>query len=192
MSHYQKRDLIFKKIKSMEKIIPFLEERLRLARLNINPHEEKVFQNTLKVVEPIWFKEDGQVKKALPEKEKVSFKVHTLVSGIKFAIGENAKGNDEMRNSWAKKEDTWIHLDGVKSSHIIIKIDKLTMLSNEELESIVSLLRDVSKYNGFEIPILYTQVKNLKPLKGKQGSVTYKKEKYLKIIYNQEWEKLIK
>jgi hypothetical protein len=80
-------------------------------------------------------------------------------------------------------------LEGHKSGHLIIK-GKINF--DENLFSLIgSLIRDYSNIEINEIPLIYTQVKNIKGLKGKSGTVTYSKEKYLRVIYQKIWSEFI-
>ena len=53
------------------------------------------------------------------------------------------------------------------------------------------MIRDKSNLLIEVIPLVFTQVKNLKGLKGKAGSVTLKKEKYRDVKYNGNWSEII-
>ena len=55
------------------------------------------------------------------------------------------------------------------------------------MQVIGSIIRDYSEHKILEIPLQYTEVKNLKGIKGKAGSVIYKKEKYITVSYKPNW-----
>ena len=108
-----------------------------------------------------------------------------------LGIGKNAKGNDFLRKNWASAEDYWFHLEGYKSTHAIVNRSSLSDLSNFIIEVIASLMVDHSSLKISEIPLIMTQVKNLKGLKGVAGSVRYKKEKYRVVSYIKEEDRLL-
>ena len=85
------------------------------------------------------------------------------------------------------RDDIWFHLDGDKSSHIIIKLGNHS-LEYELLQIIGSVMLDYSKFNYLEANLIYTQVKNLKGVPGITGSVNYKKEKRIRIEKSITWK----
>ena len=93
------------------------------------------------------------------------------------AWGLNAQGNDQLRNKWASKDDWWFHLDNHKSAHLIVK--SANILTPQQIETVASILAQVSGFQGDWIPVIFTQVKNLKAVSGRAGMVVYKKQKHI-------------
>ena len=92
------------------------------------------------------------------------------------------QGNDQLRNRWASKEDYWFHLDGLKSTHAILKLERPTLPTQDQLSMAASIVARFSHFIDDWIPIIYTQVKNLKGVSGSPGMVIYKKEKHLRCL----------
>ena len=72
-----------------------------------------------------------------------------------------------------------------------VKIENLSDITDKYLELIGSIIRDKSNLLIEIIPLVFTQVKNLKGLKGRPGSVTLKNEKYRDVKYNRDWREII-
>ncbi len=187
-SEYKKKGKIFEKLKDFKKGESLLEKRLQESK-NERIAFEKEGENSgisgIKIIEPFW-----ELKKDIG-KPKSDFNIDFFETkdGFKIAIGKDVKANDFLRSKWAAKEDYWFHLQGHKSGHLFLKG---SLSFNENLFSqIGSLIRDYSKLEILEIPLIYTQVKYLKGLKGKSGSVTYTREKHLRVYYNKNWTEFI-
>jgi predicted ribosome quality control (RQC) complex YloA/Tae2 family protein len=189
LNEYQKRNQVYQKIKGFKIGEAILEKRLGELEIekrkwlegNIAPKLE-----TKKIIMPVWAQQSTKTKISSP----VALDYFKTDTGLKIAIGKDVNANDYLRNKWASKEDFWFHLEGLKSPHLIIKCSDTSLIPFPEIGSII---RDYGKYDITEIPLVYTQVKNLKGLKGKSGSVTFKKAKYIRVEYQQNWpEKIIR
>lgn len=179
LNPYEKRNLLFQKIKKLKRGETILTERLgsvqeQLAGKNIAP----VKQSTIPIVKPVWG-EEKTLQIQPPKAASDEFKVFNL-ENCQVAVGLNAQGNDQLRNKWASKEDHWLHLDGHKSSHAIIKVPNNQVVTAEALNMAASIVAHFSHFNDDWIPIIHTQVKNLKGVSGAAGMVIYKKEKHLR------------
>jgi uncharacterized protein YcbK (DUF882 family) len=71
-----------------------------------------------------------------------------------------------------------------------VKTDDFSKLSLDDLAAIASLLRDYSRLEIREIPVLYSQLKNVKGMKGVKGEVIIKKPKHLRCLYI-DWKEII-
>lgn len=179
LNPYERRNLLFQKIKKLKRGETILKERLgnvveQLAGKNLS----KARESKIPIIKPIWG-EEKTVQIMAPKKQEDEYKVFIL-EGLQIGVGLNAQGNDQLRNRWASKEDHWIHLDGIKSTHAIIKLTSGQSISAELLNLGASIVAHFSHFNDEWIPIIYTQVKNLKGVSGAAGMVTYKKEKHLR------------
>ena len=105
-----------------------------------------------------------------------------------MGVGLSANGNDELRKNWAKKDDLWFHLEDLRSPHIICKLNN-EVLSENVLKLIGSVMIDYSEFDFSEANLIYTQVKNLKGVKGAPGMVNFKKEKHIKVLCLDNWRK---
>jgi len=188
LSEYKKKGLIFDKLKDFKKAQVLLEKRLKETkneRIEFEKKGEEKGIEGIKVLEPFWSK----VKETSALKPEYNVDFFETKDALKMAIGKDVKANDYLRSKWANKEDFWFHLEGQKSGHLIVKGD---LKFNEELFChIGSLIRDYSKLEITEISLIYTQVKNIKGLKGKTGTVTHTKAKYLRVKYQKNWPEFI-
>lgn len=178
LNPFERRDKVFQKIKKLKKGEEILKMRLENVeeQLSGKKVEEKIV-NKIPLIKPIW----GIEKASTVTVEKVlttDYKVFKL-DEYHIGVGTNAQGNDQLRNKWGGKEDMWLHLDNQKSSHVVIKNLKNQTISPEMLNIGASILAYFSHFDSEWIPIIYTQVKNLKAVSGSPGMVNYKKEKRL-------------
>ncbi len=187
-SEFKKKGKVFEKLKDFKKAELLLEQRLEEVKKDKKEFEKKGENKgilSIKTIEPVW----AIKKETSTLKSDFNVDFFETTDGLKLAIGKDAKSNDYLRTKWARKEDLWFHLEGHKSGHLIVK-GKLNF--DENLFSLIgSLIRDYSNIEINEIPMVYTQVRNIKGLKGKSGTVTYTKEKYLRVIYQKNWPEFI-
>lgn len=187
-STWLKRDLIFKKIKKLKKAEEILSGRLEESRAefeNVKKGEFEFEVTKEKVIQPLWITHTRQQKASSSEHNIKNFKLKNLYGVIALDAG----GNDFIR-SQESKDHYWFHIENYPGSHCIIKTDDLSKLSIEDLSAIASMLRDYSKLDIREIPIIYSQLKNVKGIKGAKGKVTISKLKYLRCLYI-NWKEII-
>ena len=188
LNEFKRRGLIFDKLKDFKKAEVLLEKRLqetKKERIEFEKKGEEKGIEGINVIEPFWSK----IKEVSALKPEYNVDFFETKDGLKLAIGKDVKANDYLRSKWANKEDFWFHLEGQKSGHLIVKGD---LKFDEELFSrLGSLIRDYSKLEITEISLIYTQVKNIKGLKGKSGTVTHTKAKYLRVKYQRNWPEFI-
>lgn len=187
-SPWLRRDVIFKKIKKLKKAEEILSHRLEESQEefeNVKKGEFEFEVTREKVIQPLWITHGKQSKTQDSTHNIKNFKIKNL-SGV---IGLDAEANDYIR-SQSSKDHYWFHVENYPGSHCILKTEDLSKLSMEDLSLIASLLRDYSKLEILEIPILYTQLKNVKGLKGTKGEVIVKKPKHLRCLYT-NWKEII-
>ena len=192
---FKKIDLLYQRVKKLKKGARILKERLIVCCDEINKYENIELEKrrttlSVKTLNPIW-KTDLSVNKVINLVDNSNFEEYLLDEKHKLAFGKSAKGNDHLRKVFAKKDDFWFHIENYKSSHCIVKIKKISDLKDLYLDVIGSALRDKSSLKIERIPLIFTQVKNLKGVKGKPGSVQFKKEKYRTVSYNKSWKEII-
>jgi predicted ribosome quality control (RQC) complex YloA/Tae2 family protein len=179
LNPYERRNLLFQKIKKLKRGETILKERLGTVEEQLAGKSTEIKkESTLPINKPVW----GEEKNApvvLAKKTDDEFKVFQFEQ-VQIAVGLNAQGNDQLRNKWAGKDDHWIHLDGHKSSHVVMKIPSSHGLTPELLNLGATIVAYFSHFNDDWIPIIHTQVKNLKGVSGAPGMVIYKKEKHLR------------
>jgi len=174
---FERRDLVFQKIKKLKKGEIILRERLESVEKELSGKIESQKKATqIPLVRPIWGVEVVKTKQS-PETHQ-DYKI-LMLNNYQIGIGLNAHGNDYLRNKWANRDDHWIHLDSRKSSHVIIKTNNDSLPPLEVFYLSASILAYFSQFSSDWIPIIHTQVKNLKGITGSPGMVTYKKEKRL-------------
>ncbi|EPZ50515.1 PF05670 domain protein [Bacteriovorax sp. BAL6_X] len=182
LSYYQKKNVIFTKIKKLRKGEEFLEKRLEDVIKEIE--SKKVVFVKEKINVPVWKK----VAQKSTEVNKSDDHSIFRWNNISIAVGLNTKGNDYIRSKWSTKGDIWFHLDGDKSAHVIAK--NLDVFDFDKYSVVASILADYSEFNADQIPVIFTQVENLKGVKGAAGKVIYKKEKHL-ILPKVNWKEII-
>ncbi len=186
MKFYQKRDKLFERLKKLKRGRIVAKERLESTRKELDLlKEDQEIVNLPKSKMPVWKysnKEQSSSKKC--EYEQIFFK------NLEIRVGKNSASNDLIRSSWSKKEDYWFHIDNRSSSHAYVKTIKGTLILDQELfELLGCLLNDASKLHLSEIDLIYTKCKYLNSVKGSPGSVIFKKEKRVRVIYSSEWRK---
>ncbi len=179
LNPYERRNIVFQKIKKLKRGENILSLRLgNVEEEMAGKKKTETKQSTIPMVKPVWGEEKSSGVVA-PKSITDEFKIFKF-EGFQLGVGMNAQGNDQLRNKWASKEDYWLHLDGLKSTHVILKMDKAQPMTPEQLNIGASIVAHFSHFNDDWIPIIHTQVKNLKGVSGAAGMVIYKKEKHLR------------
>lgn len=181
--HYKRRDEVYTKIKKLKKAKGILDLRLKDTDLSLANFKDVVEVNNLKPINPVWRTEKNKQEPTITTEK--SYKLF-INEEFKMGIGISAIGNDQLRSEWAKKTDFWFHLDGDRSPHIILKITN-NVLSQDALILVASAMSEFSQFNYGEVNLVYTQVKNLKGVKGSAGKVIFKKEKRIRVQVNSNW-----
>ena len=187
--HYKRKDELYTKVKKLKKAQRILSLRLSDTEESLK-HQVSVkhdFENKLKIIKPIW-SQSFKAEEVIIEKAK-GYIVHTFPL-FKLAVGLSSSGNDQMRKEWGRKEDIWFHAHGDKSPHIIIK-NHGSLIDMTLFQVVASAMLYYMKNSKHDVSLLYTQVKNLKGVKGVAGSVNYKKEKYINVILEKSWDSIL-
>lgn len=189
---YQKQGQLYELVKKWRK-----GETIQQRRLLECIQERKKWENgeAYKSVRPrpiyipFWDTKKGQNDNSMGS----GFKVETFqFESWTLKVGKDAKSNDFLRNNWAHKEDYWFHIEGDTSAHVIIKSSSKSIELNDQLFIVIaSALKEFSKKSYLDIPIVYSQVKGLRGVKGAPGSVTIKRPRYRNVAYDQDWRKLL-
>ncbi len=187
LNQWQKRDFLFNKVKKLKKAESILSSRLDetiLEQVKVKAGEVEV-ELTRESATPLLWQSTKSKTKSSGEKKWVNFSVR----GIAGVAGLDAHSNDFLRSESAK-EHYWFHIENYSGSHCLLKTEDISVLTKEDFSMIASLLRDLSKLDILEIPVIYSQVKHVKGLKGTPGKVLIKKPKYLRCVY-QAWKEII-
>ena len=190
-NQYKRRDRFYKKIKSFKKAEVILQKRLEDTSVELKKWingDVFVVKGLGKTIEPVW--KTAKLEKSTRE-IGVNKKILSIGSNIQLAVGLDSKSNNWLKNNWANKDDFWFHIDGEASCHIFLKNPNDISLNSNILQLIGSALRSYSKFSSDQIPVVFTQVKNLKSVKGSPGKVTIKKEKRIDVYYLENWKERI-
>jgi predicted ribosome quality control (RQC) complex YloA/Tae2 family protein len=181
LNPYERRNLLFQKIKKLKRGENILNERLESLNQQLeekSPAPKK--ESTIPIVKPVWGKEENLTEEIKsPSVEATDYRIFRF-DQFQVGVGLTARGNDQLRSKWASKEDVWVHLDGNKSAHAIIKAAQADLITPEALHIGATIVAHFSHFTADWIPVIYTQVKNLKGVTGAPGMVIYKKEKHLR------------
>ena len=185
LGFYKKREFVFNKLKDYKKAESLLAKRLADAKKVLEGlgEEEKELP---KIISPIWSIKTNEPSSS-KEKKQDAFDIIEIPNIGKMAIGKTAVGNDQIRKEFGSKEDTWFHIEGEVSSHIILKLKSGALLDQNTLVLVGSCLAEYSKYSGQQVPLIYTALKKVKGVKGAPGKVLFKGEKHLTIWIDPEW-----
>lgn len=186
INYYQKRGMIFDKLKNYRKNIQRQADLVKQMRESLSDEGHFKQSKSAKLIR-VFEKARVSVAAKSDNVTQNNYKEFILDSGEKIYVGLSANGNDFIRNKIATKSDMWVHLENYTSPHAIVKNIKENRPSLELMQVVGSIIRDHSDHAITEIPLQYTEVKNLKGLKGKPGSVIFKKEKYITVSYHTNW-----
>lgn len=178
LSGWQRRDWLFQQAKRLKLAESNQAERLKQTEIELESKLVKasVGANTIKPIRPVW----GNVSPLKNKIEKLEddYDVHSY-EGYKIGVGKTAQGNDQLRKSWSKPEDWWIHAASGTSAHAIIKLAVPGQVTPEQIKSSAFLIAKYSGSTASQLEVVLTQVKNVRGVPGKAGMVTYKKSKTL-------------
>jgi len=131
---------------------------------------------TTEQLAPFMPQKSGQKK----EKNKTDDTQIFWIEGYKVFIGRNKKENKKLL-SLAKANDIWMHIQGVPSSHVIIKTDKQS-IPQSVIRNAAKLCVDFSTDKAGEYKVDFTKRKFVKP--GEDANVLY--NNYETIIITKE------
>jgi predicted ribosome quality control (RQC) complex YloA/Tae2 family protein len=190
LNPYEIRNLLFEKIKKLKRGESILAKRLTETRELLEGKEIITKEvSTIPIIKPVWGKDLLKAQASSVKSDQEEYRVFRF-DDYSVGVGLSSQGNDQLRSRWATKDDTWLHLDGLKSAHVIIKLHGGSV-SPEIMNLAATILAHFSHFNGEWIPVIFTPVKNLKGVTGAPGMVIYKKEKHLRCarVPNESWLK---
>ncbi len=174
-------NLLLEQIPASEAEIEYLENVLISIENSTEIHELDEIKEEL--INEGYLKPNSKTKKK-KKKEEVSPPQHYISSdGFDIYVGKNNRQNDYLTMKFAHKEDTWLHVQQMPGSHVLIKSEgKEIPLST--LEEAANLAAYYSKgKNSNHVAVDYTKRKNVKkPKNAKIGLVIY--ENFSTIIVN--------
>lgn len=180
---WQKRGILFDKIKKLKQAETKQLKRLKDCESDaVSTNESKSVENSLKTINPVWLQKSEKKTKQTINSD---FKILEFEK-FQIGIGLSAKGNDQLRKTWGKSEDIWIHIENRSSSHGIIKCSQEIAPTIQMIKKAAELIAKQSGITATSFDIIYTPLKNVKGVSGTAGMVTYKKQKVLRVeIENQ-------
>lgn len=114
-------------------------------------------------------------KKKKNKEEKLSSPQHYLSSdNFHIYVGKNNRQNDYLTLKFAHREDTWLHVQNMPGSHVIIKSEgkEIPLTTLEEAGNLAAYFSRGK--NSTHVPVDYTIKKNVKKAKNaKTGMVIY-------------------
>ncbi|OUR93042.1 hypothetical protein A9Q84_21295 [Halobacteriovorax marinus] len=192
VNEFKRRDKIYKKIKAFRNAETLLENRLNTTRNEFKKWADGdvfIVKGLGKTVEPVW--KSTKKSDRIDQVKGVNKKIYSIGSELQLAVGLDSSSNDWLRKNWASKEDIWFHIDGDKSAHVFLKNPKNVNVEHNLLQLIGSVMKAYSQFSSSQIPLVYTQVKNVKGVKGAPGKVTFKKEKRIDVYFDESWKERI-
>lgn len=129
------------------------------------------------LIEQGYLKNKGRVKKGKGGKKAFLPEPMHFVSsdGYDIYVGKNNRQNDYVTLKIGRATDIWFHTKGIHGSHAIVKTSNAEQVPDETYIEAASLAAYYSRgRNGENIPVDYTEVKNVnKPSGARPGMVIY-------------------
>jgi len=169
-------NLLFKKSKKLR------QKALSVHRQRENLEEKKFFlERMIMVIEAAHDLEEIHIltpktKKQKQKGEDTSYETF-LLEGYRILLGKNEKGNITLLQE-AKKNDIWLHVKDLPSSHVIICTEKQSV-PEPILVFAAKLCVEFSMTQKGGYLVDYTKRKNVKPFDG--ANVAYEEYQTLKI-----------
>jgi predicted ribosome quality control (RQC) complex YloA/Tae2 family protein len=115
-----------------------------------------------------------------PDAEEKFPRRFTSDSGLEIIVGRNDAENDDLVR-WARRNDIWLHAQGVGGSHVILRSPGKQMPDHRSIEFAASIAAFYSKAKtSAYVPVAWTLVKYVVKRKGQgPGKVTYTHEKVI-------------
>lgn len=164
-------NLLLKQIPETKNEIEYLENVL--VSIENSTEVEELDEIKEELIQEGYIK--GNNKKKKNKKQKIS-KPHHYISKDDFNIyvGKNNKQNDYLTFKFSHRSDTWLHVQNIPGSHVIID-SKGKDIPDSTLEEAAILASYYSKAkNSKNVSVDYTERKNVKkPKNAKAGMVIY-------------------
>lgn len=190
-SYWERQNLVYIKIKKLKRAEKLLAERLQDVIIEIDKIEKKEIEvKTTKerAIAINWNylpKKESHKNKNLISSEVINFKYKNIVG----VLGLTASANDQIRQE-SHKNHIWFHIENYPGTHLILKTENINFFKLDDFSILASMMRDYSKLNISTIPIMYSELRQVKGIKGKKGQVVVKKPKYLSCLYR-DWKEII-
>ncbi|MBQ8526180.1 MAG: NFACT family protein [Clostridia bacterium] len=126
------------------------------------------------LIEQGYLKNKGRLKKSM--KTPAPQPLHFISSdGYDIYVGKNNRQNDYVTLKIGRSTDLWFHTKGIHGSHVVVKTGDAETVPDGTYIEAATLAAYYSKgRSGSNIPVDYTEVKNVKkPSGAKPGMVIY-------------------
>lgn len=188
----QRRNIAYTKLKVWKNHFSLMTDRLRSEESSLS--SLKPIIKSEKIIMPIW-KVITEIKNTpiahnINSEAIVEFFLLKDQS-ITLAIGLNAQGNDLLRSKWANKTDYWFHLSNDISAHVFCKFNCSYQLDQTLFNIIGSLILHKMKSSFIGGQLVYCLARDLRSIKGKPGSVTFKNSKTVQFWQIQNLDSLL-
>ncbi|MDA8793221.1 hypothetical protein N9N67_08245 [Bacteriovoracaceae bacterium] len=184
ISHHR-RDYLFNRGKRLREVIGQTKERILKLESDLKNIKQKFdFISPKKIVlaiRPEASKEAEQLVKKTTIDQNKNF-LETNEEFGKIYYGLTSKGNDIIRREFSTKNDYWFHFEKETGPHAILKLDNKHSLLPDVINLIGKKLVEIKGIEVDRITLIYTQVKNIRAVKGQEGKVTYKNIKSLMVF----------
>ena len=124
------------------------------------------------------FPKQKQKKQTLQFSRK-PFRMFYSVKGKKILVGRSAKDNHELTFHIARGRDLWMHVTGHSGPHVIVRDEQGETDSETILDAATLAVYYTLHSRHGDAEVVYTDKKNVKPVKGAPGRVTYSSPKTL-------------
>ncbi len=134
--------------------------------------------------------EQGYIKRSSQKKKKSKMEIPNYLEmekdGFNIFIGRNNRENDLLTHKIARRDDIWLHAQGIPGSHVIIKTE-----GKDVPEEVIKYAAQLAAYNSKgrnsgSIEVDYTQKQNVKRSPAnKPGLVNYTNFKTISVDSNQ-------
>lgn len=101
----------------------------------------------------------------------------TVADGFELLVGRNAQENMELITRIANPDDLWMHVRSKRGAHgILRRHSRAHEFTQKAIEEAAYIIAARSKCKG-KVAVDYTPAKYVRPMKGKQGKVSYANHK---------------
>ncbi len=109
-----------------------------------------------------------------PRSQRNSYAVYETSGGYRVLCGRNNIQNDELTFHRAERHDIWLHVKGAPGSHCIMVTNGEEPPARDYTEACEIAAENSSLAGGEQIPVDYTEVRNIKkPAGGAPGFVVF-------------------
>lgn len=167
----------FRKEKGRPHALRLLEQKISAASKALLDLENKLKQlegaTQYKSLKPLLSEQEQSSRETELPFRKFS------IDGYEVLVGRHAESNEKILNYYSDKNDIWLHAKDVSGSHVLVKMNRNTVLPEPVLEKAASLAAYYSKARNQELAtVTYTQRKYVRKIKGgEKGQVTVSQER---------------